>query len=73
MLENYNYQIVLTALEFLSAKGIVITGGGTHLPKCHPQNREMGIHIHGHGDKCESFGFSEQDRDLIFAAFNSTL
>ena len=28
MLENYNYQIVLTALEFLSAKGIVITGGG---------------------------------------------
>ena len=40
-----------------------------------PKNREAGMAIHGHMDKCEFyfFGFSELDRDLIVSALNSTL
>ena len=40
-----------------------------------PKNREAGMAIHGHMDKCGFyfFGFSELDGDLIVSALNSTL
>ena len=71
--QNRYYRYYLRMNNIISAYG----GGGCnpnpYLSIYYPKYREMGMGIHGHRDKCGFFWFYEQDRDIIFAALNSTL